>query len=104
MATVFPGAIQTFVVKQDITQSDAALVAKYQNLMQSGDFTSAQTVLTQIPSASAKIISASEMNTIVDTNTALQRYYLQRFSPAYIVSETQPVLQDTGDFWLEVTD
>ena len=32
---------------------------------------------------------------------ALETYYLQRWSPAYVVSDTQPIDQAVGDFWFD---
>ena len=49
-----------------------------------------------------KIITAELLNQLFDTNVALQTYYMQRYSTPYVVSETQPLAQEAGDFWIKV--
>ena len=34
---------------------------------------------------------------------ALQEQFAKRYSPAYVVSETQPASQEIGDYWFKVT-
>lgn len=101
MATNFPN--QTFPTMQDITSTDAQMVASYQQAMKDGDINRAQTILATIPSYNSKIITADLLNSVLDTCTAIQDYYNKRYSPAYIVSETQPTNQQATDFWFEVT-
>ena len=43
------------------------------------------------------------LNTINDTVVAVERYFNERYSPAYIVSETMPTNQQDTDFWFQVT-
>lgn len=103
MATVFPQAIQTFPNFKDITAQDASLVKQYQQAIENGNLAQASQYLSQIVDHGDKIITAELMNTIVDTNEAVQVYYEQKFSPAYVVSETQPAVQEIGDFWFHIT-
>lgn len=103
MATVFPQEIQTFPNFKDITAQDADLVKKYQASMEAGNIAQANQYLSQIVNYQDKIITAQLMNTIVDTNEAVQEFYEKKFSPAYVVSTTQPVAQEIGDFWFHVT-
>lgn len=103
MATVFPQAIQTFPNFKDITAQDAPLVKQYQQAMENGNIAQAAQYLSQIQDNQDKIITAQLMNTIVDTNEAVQVYYEKKFSPAYVVSETKPVTQEIGDFWFHIT-
>ena len=42
------------------------------------------------------------MNTAWDTLTELQKYFYQKYSPAYVVSETVPENQEVGDYWFKV--
>ena len=42
------------------------------------------------------------MNTAWDTLVALQKQFTTKYSPAYIISETQPADQEIGDYWFEV--
>lgn len=104
MATTFPEAIQDFTPALDITATDGALIAQYQQAKMNGEFALAAQILSQIPQAGQKTITAGKLNTIFDTCRALEDYFLQRFSPAYVVSETEPTEQEIGDFWFEVTD
>ena len=103
MATSFPGATQTFPQMINLTASDGALAQQYQAAMQAGNLTLAKQILAQIPSNQSKIITADYLNTINDTVVAIQTYFRGRYSPAYIVSESQPAYQEATDFWFEVT-
>ena len=103
MSTLFPGAIQTFPQMIDLAASDGALVQQYQAAMQAGNLALAKQILAQIPNNQSKIITADYLNTINDTVVAVERYFQARYSPAYVVSNTRPVNQETGDFWFEIT-
>ena len=103
MATNFPNQVDTFPTMLDITADDAELVKQYQAAMESGDYDAAQVVLGQIPNSQQKIISAGLMNDVLDGLTATEQYFGDRYSPAYIVSETQPTFQQATDFWFHVT-
>lgn len=103
MATSFPNAIQNFPQMIDLLASDGTLVQQYQIAMQAGNLTLAQQILAQIPNNQNKIITADYLNTINDTLVAVEQYFQARYSPAYVVSNTRPVNQETGDFWFEVT-
>ena len=103
MPSLFPQQVQTFNQMQDISASDGALIAQYQSAMQAGNLTLAQQILTQIPNNQSKIITADYLNTINDTVVAVEQYFSGRYSPAYIVSESQPAYQEATDFWFEVT-
>lgn len=104
MATTFPQQIQTFPTMQDISSTDATLVQQYQSARIAGNMALANQILTQIPAYQSKLLTADIINTIIDTCYALQNYYLVRYSPAYIVSPTQPASQEATDFWFEVTN
>ena len=103
MATSFPNAIQNFPQMIDLIASDGALVQQYQVAMQAGNVTLAQQILAQIPNNQSKIITADYLNTINDTVVAVEKYFQARYSPAYVVSNTQPSAQENGDFWFQVT-
>ena len=103
MSTVFPGQTQVFPQMQDISASDGALIAQYQTAMQAGNLTLAKQILAQIPNNQNKIITADYLNTINDTIVAVEKYFQARYSPAYVVSESQPAYQEATDFWFEVT-
>ena len=103
MATSFPGQTQVFPQMQDISASDGALIAQYQAAMQAGNLALARQILAQIPNNQSKIITADYLNTINDTVVAVEEYFRGRYSPAYVVSETQPSFQNATDFWFEIT-
>ena len=98
MPSLFPSEIQTFPQIIDLTASDGSLAQQYQTAMQAG-----KQILAQIPNNQNKIITADYLNTINDTVVAVERYFQARYSPAYVVSNTRPVNQETGDFWFEIT-
>ena len=103
MATSFPNVIQTFPQMIDLTASDSALAQQYQTAMQAGNLALAKQILAQIPNNQNKIITADYLNTINDTVIAVEKYFQARYSPAYVVSNTQPSAQENGDFWFQVT-
>ena len=103
MATSYPNSVQTFPQMIDLAASDGALVQQYQAAMQAGNLTLAQQILAQIPNNQSKIITADYLNTINDTVVAVEKYFQARYSPAYVVSNTQPSAQENGDFWFQVT-
>ncbi len=103
MATSFPNTIQNFPQMMDLLASDGTLVQQYQTAMQAGNLTLAQQILAQIPNNQSKIITADYLNSINDTVVAVEKYFQARYSPAYVVSNTQPSAQENGDFWFQVT-
>ena len=44
-----------------------------------------------------------KFNSLAQTLYEVERFYAARYSSAYIVSQTQPALQEPTDFWFEVT-
>ena len=103
MATSYPNSVQTFHQMIDLAASDGPLVQQYQLAMQTGNLTLAKQILAQIPNNQSKIITADYLNTINDTVVAVEKYFQARYSPAYVVSNTQPSAQESGDFWFQVT-
>ena len=103
MATSFPNSTQTFPQMIDLTASDGTLAQQYQTAMQAGNLALAKQILAQIPNNQNKIITADYLNTINDTVVAVEKYFQARYSPAYVVSNTQPSVQESGDFWFQVT-
>lgn len=103
MATTFPNQIQRFAQMIDVTAGDGGLIQQYQAAMQSGNIALAKQILEQIPNNQQKIVTADYLNTINDTVEAVETYFQARYSPAYIVSSTQPQSQEKNDFWFEVT-
>lgn len=102
MATTFPNSVQTFPTMQDVTATDMAAIKQYQQAMQDGNLRLAQSILLTISNYDKKIITADLLNTIADTCVALEEYYATKYSPAYVVSSTQPSNQQATDFWFKV--
>ena len=102
MATTFPDSIQTFPTMLNLTSADVALVKNYQQAILDNNFSLAAQILVSITDSDKKLITAEYINTIFDTMVALQNFYEQRWSPAYVVSSSQPLSQEDGDFWLQV--
>lgn len=103
MPSLFPNQIQTFPQMINILAGEGDYVKQYQDAMESGDLTTAQSILSQISNNQNKIITADYLNTINDTVVAVEQYFNERYSPAYIVSETMPTNQQNTDFWFQVT-
>lgn len=102
MATSFPNSIQNFPTMLNLTANDVEAVNGYQQAILNNNFALAAQYLSSIIDGDKKLITAEYLNTINDTIEALELFYEQRWSPAYVVSSSQPVSQQTGDFWLQV--
>lgn len=102
MATTFPDSIQEFPTMLNLTANDIEAVKNYQQAILNNNFALASQYLASISDGNKKLITAEYLNTINDTLEALQIFYEQKWSPAYIVSSSQPSLQEVGDFWLQV--
>ena len=103
MPSLFPSEIQTFPQMIDLLASDGSLAQQYQTAMQAGNSALAKQNHAQMPNPQHKIITADYLNTINDTVVAVEKYFQARYSPAYVVSNTQPPAQESGDFWFQVT-
>ena len=99
----FPENVVTFPVMKDIDTEDGALVAQFQTAIENQDMETALSILRSIPDYQKKIISATYLNSLGSTVQDLEWFYLQKFSPAYVVSRVQPLTQEKGDFWFEIT-
>lgn len=86
--TSFPDSEQSFVEMIDINNSDGVLMTQYQAAMQVGDFSTARTVLAQIPNYNNKILDSVKINTLFDTTVALERFYKTNIEP-YIEEKQQ---------------
>lgn len=98
----FPKEIVNFPTMQNISASDGELIAQYQKAIENKDTATAATILAQIPNYQKKIVTATYLNSIATTVKALELYYLEKYSPAIVVSSTQP-LQTKTDMWFQIT-
>lgn len=101
MATTFPNAIQTFPTMINIESSDGATIDAFHTALKNGDMETATNLLHSITNYDKKIVTTNLMNTIIDTCVALENYYTERYSPAYIFQSNQPAGQETGDYWFK---
>lgn len=79
--TNFPNSLDQFTTFLNIVSSDGPLIGQYQSAMQNGDTTLANQILTQIPQATQKIITAVDLNTLSQAMLAIERFYLNDIEP-----------------------
>lgn len=91
--TAFPGDIDSFTTWLDIIASDGALVLQYQQAMQAGNTVLANQILAQIPSATQKIIKATDLNKMTQAILAVERFYQ---------TDVEPYIQEQQTNWLEI--
>lgn len=91
--TAFPGNIDSFTTWLDIIASDGALVLQYQQAMQAGNTVLANQILAQIPSATQKIIKATDLNKMTQAILAVERFYQ---------TDVEPYIQEQQADWLEI--
>lgn len=73
--TTFPESIDTFKTFLNIEASDGANVQGYVAAMRDGNQTLANQYLAQIPSATQKIIQATDLNKLTEALLAVERFY-----------------------------
>lgn len=73
--TNFPDSLDTFLNYLNITSADGPLIAQYQAAIEANNTTLANQILAQIPSASQKLIRATDLNKIMQSILALERFY-----------------------------
>lgn len=91
--TSFPENIDQFLVYLDIVASDGALVQQYMEAMNAGNTTLANQILGQIPSASQKIIKATDLNKLSQAILAIERFYK---------TDIQPYVESKQVEWLNI--
>lgn len=73
--TSFPDSVDSFAQFLDITSTDYSLVKQYQEALERGDYSGAQSALSQIPQNSQKIISSMRLNELREAIFALEKFY-----------------------------
>lgn len=91
--TTFPNTIQMFTNFLDITPSDAVLIQKYQQAVQSGNMEEAQTIFSSIQNGNQKIIDAVKLNTLMDTALALENFFK---------TDVQPYIEVKQENWQNI--
>lgn len=89
--TNFPNSLDQFTTFLNIVSSDGPLIGQYQSAMQNGDTVLANQILTQIPRATQKIITAVDLNTLSQAMLAIERFYL---------NDIEPYIDDLHQSWL----
>lgn len=80
--TTFPSeGVDTFTTWINIVASDGPLILQYKNAIQAGNTTLANQILAQIPSATQKIIRATDLNKLSESILATERFYLTDVQP-----------------------
>lgn len=73
--TSFPESVDTFKTFLNIEATDGANIKGYVDAMQAGDQVLATQYLAQIPSATQKIIQATDLNKLTEAVLAVERFY-----------------------------
>ena len=89
--TQYPSNLDSFTTWLNITATDGPLIQQYIAAMNAGNQTLANQILTQISSASQKIITATDLNTMTQAIQAVERFYL---------TDIQPYIQNQQESWL----
>lgn len=89
--TAFPEDLDTFTTWLNVTAKDGPLIQQYLTAMNAGNQTLANQILTQIPSASQKIIKATDLNKMSQAILAVERFYK---------TDIQPYVQTQQESWL----
>lgn len=74
--TIFPEGVDNFPQWLDITAQDGPLIKQYMESVNNGNFALANQILSQIPSATQKIIKANDLNKLTQSMLAVERFYL----------------------------
>ena len=73
-ATSFPDTFQSLKRYQDVTQADLSAYNEYKNYINNNNLSGAKVALQKIENYDNKTLTATEINTLVDTVQALQSY------------------------------
>lgn len=95
--TNFPSSLDTFTTWLNVTATDGPLIQQYITAMNAGNQTLANQILTQISSASQKIITATDLNTMTQAIQAVERFYLTDIEP-YIETQQESWLNTINQF------
>lgn len=79
--TEFPDNLDQFLIYLNITASDGPIVQQYMEAMNNDNQTQANQILATLPSASQKIIKATDLNHLTQAMLALERFYKTDIEP-----------------------
>lgn len=100
--TNFPSSVDQFMTFLNIVATDGPLIAQYQAAMEAGNTTQANQILSQIPAATQKIITANSLNSLSQAMLAIERFYLTDIEP-YITNLQQSWTNTIQQFSYEGT-
>lgn len=93
--TSFPDNIDTFKTFLNIDASDGALIKGYTDAMQDGNQTLALQYLAQLPSATQKIIQATDLNKMTEAILAVERFF---------TSDIHDDIEQRQEMWKQLVD
>lgn len=91
--TDFPNDLDTFLTYLNIAATDGPLIKQYMDVMNAGNQVLANQILAQIPSASQKIIKATDLNKLTQAMLAVERFYH---------TDIEPFVENQQVEWLNV--
>ena len=91
--TAFPGDLSSFTNYLNLTASDGLVVQQYMDAMNAGNQTLANQILATLPSASQKIITATDYNKFAQCIQAIERFY---------TTDIKPYIEQQQESWLNV--
>ena len=91
--TDFPNDLDTFLTYLNIAATDGPLIKQYMDAMDAGNQVLANQILAQIPSASQKIIKATDLNKLTQAMLAVERFYH---------TDIEPFVENQQVEWLNV--
>lgn len=79
--TSFPNEIDSFLTYVNVTASDGPLIKQYIEAMNSGNQTQANQIFANIPSATQKVIKATDLNKLSQAILSVERFYKTDVEP-----------------------
>lgn len=93
--TSFPNEIDSFLTYVNVTASDGPLIKQYIDAMNSGNQAQANQIFASIPSATQKIIKATDLNKLSQAILAIERFYK---------TDVEPFIQQRQIEWKDYID
>lgn len=106
IGTVYPDNIDSFENKVDLSIETQPLAVQYKNLLASGNFSGAQSILENNPELAKAVITANDINALQDAIIAVQRFF-KREKQQVIFSVEEPTgenIQSVGDIWVKILE
>ena len=91
--TTYPNTLDQFLTYLSITSSDGPIIQQYMDAMNAGNQTLANQILATLPSASQKIITATDYNKFAQCIQAIERFY---------TTDIKPYIEQQQESWLNV--